>query len=318
LVAAENGGAVYRSTNSGANWQVTDSPNAAWQAIANSGDGAKLVAVYASGLLQGGIYISTNSGTTWSSTAAPTNGWYSVAGSADGTKLAAMMVDSLTPAGPYGWVFLSTNGGAMWTQTERVRWPTALAASADGMQLVAAQGENGPLPGSILISSNAGATWSSASAPSAAWSSAASSADGTHQVAAIGGLFGGPISGSIYVSTDSGATWSATDAPTNNWAFVASSADGCRLVAAVNGGGIYTWQTAPTPALNITAAGNGLVISWVIPSMNFVLQQNPGLNRTNWTNVATPPVLNPTNLQNQVTLTLPSAPTFYRLKSLSP
>jgi len=155
-------------------------------------------------------------------------------------------------------------------------------------------------------------------APGAAWSSVACSADGTHQVAAIGGLFGGPISGSIYLSADSGATWSATGAPTNCWASVASSADGCRLVAAVNGGGIYTWQATPTPALNITPTGNGLVISWVIPSMSFVLQQNSGLNPTNWTNVATPPVLNLTNLQNQVTLSPPGAATFYRLKSLAP
>ena len=52
--------------------------------------------------------------------------------------------------------------------------------------------------------------------------------------------------------------------------------------------------------------------------MSFVLQQNSGLNPTHWTDVATPPVLNLTNLQNQVTLSTPSGPTFYRLKSLAP
>jgi hypothetical protein len=60
------------------------------------------------------------------------------------------------------------------------------------------------------------------------------------------------------------------------------------------------------------------LISWVIPSTSFVLQQNPDLTATNWTDVATAPVLNLTNLQNQVTLPPPSAPTFYRLQNPAP
>lgn len=86
------------------------------------------------------------------------------------------------------------------------------------------------------------------------------------------------------------------------------------MVAAANGGGIYTWQTTPHPVLNVTPSGTNLVLCWIVPSQPFVLQENADLTTTNWTDVATAPVLNLTNLQNQVTLPLPAANRFYRLK----
>jgi hypothetical protein len=45
------------------------------------------------------------------------------------------------------------------------------------------------------------------------------------------------------------------------------------------------------------------------------LQQNPDLITTNWTDVTNTPVLNLTNLQNQVFLPLPAVNSFYRLES---
>ena len=99
---------------------------------------------------------------------------------------------------------------------------------------------------------------------------------------------------------------------------MASSADGAKLVAVANGVGIYTWQTTPTPTLSINRIGEDLQISWFIPSMSFVLQQSADLSSANWTTVASAPILNLTNLQNQVTLSPPSHPTFYRLSSGAP
>jgi hypothetical protein len=128
---------------------------------------------------------------------------------------------------------------------------------------------------------------------------------------------GATITGTIYTSTDSGTTWSATDAPSNYWASVASSADGNKLVAVVSGGGIYTWQNTPSPVLSLTPFGDDVVISWTIPSMSFVLQQNSDLSTTNWTQVTTLPVLSLTNLQNQVFLSpAASGSAFHRLKGL--
>jgi hypothetical protein len=88
------------------------------------------------------------------------------------------------------------------------------------------------------------------------------------------------------------------------------------LVAAVNGGGIYTSQTTPAPVLNIAPSSNNLAFSWILPSTNFVLQQKSDLCTANWTDVTNLPVLNLTNLQNQVALPPPAGGNaFYRLKT---
>jgi hypothetical protein len=47
-----------------------------------------------------------------------------------------------------------------------------------------------------------------------------------------------------------------------------------------------------------------------------VLQQNFDLNSTNWIDVLTTPLLNFTNLQNQVLVSQTNAASFYRLKTL--
>jgi hypothetical protein len=85
------------------------------------------------------------------------------------------------------------------------------------------------------------------------------------------------------------------------------------LVATVQGGGIYTWQSLPAPLLSVSLAGTNVVISWTVPSINFVLQQNSDLTTTNWTDVTTSPTV--TNLQNQVVLPAPTGNAFYRLRS---
>jgi len=120
--------------------------------------------------------------------------------------------------------------------------------------------------------------------------------------------------GSIFASSDSGAFWTDTHAPSSPWGCLASSSDGCKLVAVVNGGGIYTWQTTPHPLLNFAPSAGGLLLSWIIPSMPFVLQQSSGLDG-GWAEVSTTPALNYTNLHYEVSLAKPTGATFYRLVS---
>jgi hypothetical protein len=257
-----------------------------------------LVAVQMLGL----IYTSIDSGTTWTASTAPSTNWHAVASSADGNKLIAASF----PA-----IYTSTNSGATWTASTApsTDW-RAVASSADGTKLVAVQ-----MLGLIYTSIDSGTTWTATTAPSTFWQAVASSADGNNLVAA------GSYGGLIYVSNDSGTTWRVTSAPNQNWWSVASSADGARVVAAsaewVNsaGGLVYISQATPTPQLNIAPAPNSLTLFWIIPSMNFALQQNFDLTTTNWTNVTNTPVLNLTNLQNQVTLPLPASNAFFRLKS---
>jgi hypothetical protein len=122
---------------------------------------------------------------------------------------------------------------------------------------------------------------------------------------------------------NSGRTWTL-NATSNNWGFVASSADGSKLMALLGGGvtqgmmtilpgGIYTLQTTPSPRLNLTPATTNLTLAWTVPSTNFVMQQSADL--TSWTDATNPPILNLTNLQNEVTLPMPAGSGFYRLKT---
>jgi hypothetical protein len=267
---------------------VTTAPATNWTAVASSADGTKLAAAGAAG-----IYTSADSGAHWISVTAPNLSWEALASSADGAKLVAV--------GDLG-ICSSTNAGATWTSNNMPNAWTSVAASANGANLVGATSDGNGV-GHVYTSTNSGVTWTQTSAPSRYWSSVASSADGRKLTAAGGDT--------LFISTDAGATWTQT---TGIGYAVASSADGNKLVAVVSGGGIYTSQTTPTPLLNITPSSGNALLSRTIPSMDFTLQQNSDLTTTNWTDVPTPPVLNLTNLQNQVLVSLPSGNTFYRLK----
>ena len=71
------------------------------------------------------------------------------------------------------------------------------------------------------------------------WVSVASSADGSKLVAVVAAVTIGASGGQIYTSTDSGMTWTARES-VRNWSWVASSADGSKLVATELAGPIYT------------------------------------------------------------------------------
>ena len=344
LVATVASGLIYLSTNGGTTWTESDAPPRLWSTVATSADGNKWIAAG-----YGAAYVSTNAGANWTFNAiTPTNNyWAAVGSSADGRILVA--ADLGTGAHFPSLLFVSTNAGATWTvsvesvvnritavatsadgiywlatgeifdmsilassdrahiwietPSPKLAW-TGTAVSADGRVAVAAAGYSG-----IYVTPNRGTNWIATSVPYASWRDVASSADGS-KLAAVAN------SGLIYISTNSGVGWVSANAPITNWSSVASSADGSKLVAVVNGGGIYTWQATPSPKLNITHSGNGLLISWIAPSMPLVLQETAGLNTTDWIDVPTQPALNLTNLHNEVVLPLSSSYRFYRLKSL--
>ena len=177
-----------------------------------------------------------------------------------------------------------------------------MASSADGTRLAAAA-----YGGLIYVSTNSGSVWTVASSSSSFWSSLASSADGTRLAAAGPGL--------ILTSEDSGATWTSNNLPALQWNSVALSADGHKLVATAYNAGIYRLQTTSTPLFSISASARGLLLSWVVPSQNFILQQNSDLGSTNWTNVGATAVLNLKSLSEEVTITAPNGRMFYRLSA---
>jgi hypothetical protein len=127
-----------------------------------------------------------------------------------------------------GRLYTSADSGITWTPHESNRLWIAVSSSADGKKLAAAA-----MAGQIYISNDAGATWTPR-ATAGYWRSIASSADGTTLVAATS-MFNGMtiqcLKGFIYVSTDSGVTWTPRY-QAGNWFSVATSADGRKMVAA--------------------------------------------------------------------------------------
>jgi hypothetical protein len=311
------GNVIWVSTNSGTTWLSNNVPGVSFfGSVALSADGNKLVAVVGDYSSPGPIYISTNSGVTLTQTTAPTNNWMSVASSADGTKLVAAAMNS-----EGGFIYASTDSGLTWTLTgapTNNSWAT-VASSADGSKLVAASWYafvSNHIYGCVYTSTNFGMTWTSNNVPDAQWNSVASSADGTKLVAVAvepGGL--------IYSSTNSGATWISNNVPNGFWLSVASSADGNQLVVAgmvdqsFNPIPIYISKTTPSPRLNLAPSRSNLAFSWLVPSTNFVMQQSSDLGSASWTDVTNTPVLNFTNLQDEVMLPMPAGSGFYRLKT---
>jgi hypothetical protein len=327
-------GPVYISTNSGGTWfESTNAPNAVWCSVVFSADGSKLTAAVAGG----GIYQSPDAGLSWTPTGAPSNYWVSVTSSADGNKLAALARVSPPPD-----FYISSDAGNTWNTNASPydRW-TALASSADGNILVA-----GGAIGTLLASTNRGSSWNTNIINTTSFSSVASSADGGRLLAAGSKLYlstnyglawmqisapavtkiassadgrtlvAAAYVGPIYVSSDFGASWITNVPPGSNyWTATACSADGSKRVAVAKanggGGGIWISQTTPIPQMNSTPTNSKLTLSWIIPSTNFVLQESADL--TYWMDVTNEPVLNLTELQEEVTLPMTNSSTFFRL-----
>ena len=313
LAATSMYGFVYTSTNFGVTWTSNSLPSQNLIAIASSADGDKLVTVVGMNPFfalvvwtNGPIYVSTNSGAAWTVTSAPTNYWSCVASSADGTTLAAGTIGLNSQGYPApGYLYVSTNAGATWLQTcaPTNEW-SSIASSADGTKLAAVA----PWA-SIYTSADSGATWHSNNVPAIIWQAITVSADGT-KLAALDQY------GHVYTSTNFGASWASNGIPTQLTCWgMASSADGNMLVAIVLEGGIWVSQATPSPQLNIMPAGGNCTVSWLVPSTNFVLQQNLDLTTTDWVTLTNTPMLNFTNLDDEVTLSPTNSSGFYRLVS---
>ena len=208
----------------------------------------------------------------------------------------------------------STNAGATWISNSLPNgyW-NSVSSSADGKVLVAV-GVYNP----IYISTNSGNTWQRSlrvnpTGLEPQWHSVACSADGK-MMTAVCSYYSSFPSFSARTSTNSGATWTVSCTLNKFWNTVAASADGCEMFAA-DGVGLYTSKTTPVSKLNLAPTSGGLALSWIIPSTSFLLQQSSDLTTTNWSNVTNGPVLNLTNLQNQVNLPLPTGNAFFRLNT---
>ncbi len=314
----ESGGPIYVSADSGDAWKATDAPITNWSSVASSADGSKLVAVaggtvaYVSSAPSGPIYISSDSGATWTLTSVSAANCVSVASSADGSKLVAGAYQ-----GPF--VFSRDSGSTWETIPTTFAYFLSIASSADGRKLLAGNYDPFHPPGTgggslVLTSTNSGGTWDYVyGAASRGRGLVACSADGTVLIKA-GGRDGFGNGGPILISADSGVTWTENNAPIALWSSVTSSADGRKLAAAADGGGIWTIQSRPMPSLSVAREGGTLAVSWIVPSMDFVLQEHTDLATTGWKDVTQSMALNFTNLKLEVTLPISPGKRLYRLK----
>lgn len=299
-----NEGVIYTSTDSGTTWTNIYAPSMALNCMALSADGTTLIVGdwndFGADSL---IYSSTNFGATWVTNSAPSEYWNSVATSANGTRFAAACVNP----DDTGTVFVSPDSGKTWNETDLpfASWQS-VASSADGGKLIAAASG-----GSVYTSTNSGVSWMTNNVPVTFWSSVACSADGSSLVAVntYGLLNNGGV---IYTSKDSGLSWMSNNAPSNvSWQAVASSADGNRVAIATFNNSVYTFYSKPHPKLNLKPVASHLILSWVIPATNLMMQQSADL--VSWANMTNQSTINFTNLQNQIILTPANSIGCYRL-----
>ncbi len=214
---------IVNSTNS-FTWEGLD-PNDSWQGVASSADGNKLVAVKK----HGKVYTSINAGAQWTSHRL-TKEWSAVASSDDGVKLVACEANGI--------IYTSINSGTIWSESKNSPGCNSVASSSDGSTLIAVGGNHS----GIIVSKDYGSNWATAVKSDKDWIAVATSADGTHFIAAEN-------NGAIYTSIDSGEHWDSVG-PIKAWRSVASSADGAKLVAVASGDSIYTSSNS---GLNWTA-----------------------------------------------------------------
>jgi photosystem II stability/assembly factor-like uncharacterized protein len=274
-----SGGTIYVSKDSANSWYRTSMQNCG--AIAISKDGNKLFA----GINGGSIYESTDFGTNWFSTGAPSKSWFCLSISADGTKLIADASND----------YIYTNSGFEWAASSLPsNYLYSITASTDGNCLVATG------IGGTYVSTNFGSSWT---LYSRGGTLAAASADGN--------LLIFRSNGSIYTSTNFGINWTLSSGLPYAYG-IAVSADGSEMLAGA-GGGIWIYQTTPAPQLSLNTSTDNFLLSWLVPSTNFVVQQSPDL--VSWSSITDAPSLNLTNLNNELTLSPSNSSGFFRLIS---
>lgn len=177
-------GAIYTSSDFGANWIFRMDGDFFYNGLSCSSDGVKVVA--ANG--EGGVYLSNDRGATWSKSSADDqngNFWVTVTSSYQGQFLAAGSWNS--------GIYISSNYGSSWTlSTAPEQYWISLSSDASGQYLAAGSvtGKVGvsdnidpPKYGCIYISTNYGSSWSHSNAPVGNWLGIVSAGSGPKLVA---------------------------------------------------------------------------------------------------------------------------------------
>ncbi len=306
FVAGPSGCVLCVSTNAGATWWGTSFTDS-FEGVACSGDGRRIVAVSERWHVEGiptppgsGVYVSNDGGITWVDPNLPQLFWIGAGCSADGKVMVAGANS----------VWVSTNSGATWqlSSTPGNGTYSSFSLSSDGKTIIA--GSLGDAR--VLVSTDCGLSWADRTPTNNASGWVVAATPDASKVFAAGSRL-------IYRSDDLGITWVSLGAPRTNYYAFAASADGNTLFAANQNfesdykGLAYLSQSTPSPRLSLSQAGGHVTLAWTLPSQPFLLQESSAADAVEWSDVLTPPVLNPNNLQHQLTLPISSATRFFRL-----
>jgi hypothetical protein len=297
IVASTVPAQILISADSGANWTPYPAPSTvSARQIASSSDAIQAgMVLFASNP----IFMSTNGGMAWSTNNdAPVASWSGIASSADGHRLFA----SSQNIG----LWLSTNSGLNWSSVLVSNNLAGVACSADGKTVVVASGSD-----VVYVSTDFGGAWSWQHVSTFGGSGAACSADGTRLgvISYVG----------VFLSANSGLTWTQQTNAGTVLNAITTSADGHRWIAAHSGGQgrLFLGNSTPAPVLQIVPTNGDVLISWIVPSSQFVLEQAHGvpLNPSSWAMVADAPSLNPNTLRNEITVPATNSCALFRLSS---
>jgi len=226
-------GSLYVSSDFGYSWSFKLAGDFWYNSIACSWNGSRVVA--ADG--EGGIYLSSDRGNTWVLSSARDrygNYWVSVTMSDSGQYLAAGTWAS--------GIYVSFDYGINWAQSDAPmsHYWVSLTSDSTG-RLLAAGSLTGQVGielgveanyGSIYTSSDYGASWTLANAPSGDWIGIVSSFDGRN-LTAIEQMTG------VHRSGDFGQTWHASFDSNKTWQGIASDLSLDYVYATTDGGGKY-------------------------------------------------------------------------------
>jgi hypothetical protein len=272
----ENGGYLYRSTDSGLTWtRLTSAGTKLWGSIKVSDDGTKLVAITeaTTSKVNGNfvitqnpeLFISVDSGITWTSKRVDAD-WNSVAISSDGLRMWASSLSS--------GAWLSINSGTTWTN-KRATGQRSLSVSADGRTAFAIESSV------VKKTTDTGTSWSTVTNPYASNSfyptqpptGIAISGDGKNVIYASNNHF-------LWLSNTGGASW--IQSQYYEWAFdqyfpwlntdlnVFISRNGLYLasITAMSNiieANVIDAPSVPTP-LVVSVANTSASLSWGVPA----------------------------------------------------
>jgi len=243
---------VYLATLSGTTWTwklitiFEYIPRAMWTCVSFSGDNTSIAACIGGG---GGIYFSDDLGYSWTYAGNPKDIWYSI--TYVGNDPTKKQFAASSNVGIYIWSYYQPSGNPTPYPTWKPSTPTQIAncssisGNASGGNIFACNNNR------IYKGQNYGSNWFQTSAPTANWSSIASSSNGQYIVACING-------GGVYCSIDYGNSWKeqVNGVSSLSWKCVAtaSNSSGSFLVGCAQNDYIYIspyfqgfqWKSANT------------------------------------------------------------------------